>query len=52
MTLMYTEPIYLYTNASGYYTAGDLFKVGLAPTLILIVLIAAVFPGWFGMFGY
>ena len=52
MTLMYTEPIYLYTNASGYYTAGDLFKVGLAPTLILIVLIALVFPGWFGMFGF
>lgn len=52
MTLMYTEPIYLYTNASGYYNAGDLFKVGLAPTLILIVIIAAVFPGWFALFGF
>jgi sodium-dependent dicarboxylate transporter 2/3/5 len=52
MTLMYTEPIYLYTNASGYYTAGDLFKVGLIPTLLLIVIIAAVFPGWFALFGY
>ena len=52
MTLMYTEPIYLYTNASGYYTAGDLFKVGLAPTLILVVLIALVFPGWFAMFNF
>ncbi len=52
MTLMYTEPIYLYTNSSGYYTAGDLFKAGFIPTIILIVLIAAVFPGWFAMFGY
>lgn len=52
MTLMYTEPIYIYTSSSGYYTAGDLFKVGLIPTLLLIVIIAAVFPSWFALFGY
>ena len=52
MTLLYTEPIYLYTQGSGYYTAGDLFKSGLIPTLLLIVITAAVFPFWFGLFGY
>ncbi|MCD8254000.1 MAG: anion permease, partial [Oscillospiraceae bacterium] len=50
ITLLYTEPIYLYTYSSGYFSAGDLFKAGLAPTLIMIVIIAAVFPMWFGMF--
>lgn len=52
MTLLYTEPIYLYTHGSGYYNAKDLFIAGLIPTLILIVVIAAVWPAWFGIFGY
>ncbi|MBR2831870.1 MAG: anion permease [Oscillospiraceae bacterium] len=52
MTLLYTEPIYLYTHGSGYYSAGDLFKAGLLPTILLIVIMAAVFPGWVGLFGY
>ncbi|MCD8192532.1 MAG: anion permease [Oscillospiraceae bacterium] len=50
ITLLYTEPIYLYTYSSGYFSAGDLFKAGLGPTLVMIVIIAAVFPIWFGMF--
>ena len=52
MTLVYTEPIYLYTFSSGYYTAGDLFKAGLIPSLIMIVLLATLFPIWVGFFGY
>ena len=52
ITLVYTEPIYLYTYGSGYYTALDLFKVGLIPTLIMVVLVAAGFPAWFGLFGF
>ncbi|MCD8065618.1 MAG: hypothetical protein LUE15_00335, partial [Oscillospiraceae bacterium] len=49
-TLLDTEPMYLYTYSSGYFSAGDLFKAGLGPTLVMIVIIAAVFPIWFGMF--
>ncbi len=52
ITLLYTEPIYLYTYGSGYYSAMDLFKAGLAPTLIMIVIVAAAFPAWFGLFGF
>ena len=52
ITLLYTEPIYLYSYGSGYYTAGDLFKAGLIPTLIMVVIIAAAFPAWFGLFGF
>lgn len=51
ITLLYTEPIYLYTHGAGYYSAGDLFKAGLVPTLVMTVVIAAVFPAWFGIFG-
>ena len=52
ITLIYTEPIYLYTFGAGYYSAKDVLKVGLAPTIIMIVIIAFAFPAWFGMFGY
>jgi len=52
ITLLYTEPIYLYTYGSGYYNAGELFKAGLVPTLIMIVIVAAAFPAWFGLFGF
>ena len=52
ITLLYTEPIYLYTYGSGYYSAGDLFKAGLVPTLIMICIIAFAFPAWFALFGY
>ena len=52
ITLVYTEPIYLYTFGAGYYKAGELFKAGLLPTLIMIVIIAALFPAWFGLFGF
>lgn len=51
-TLLYTEPIYLYTYGSGYYTAGDLFKAGLIPTLLMICVVAVGFPAWFGLFGF
>ncbi len=52
ITLLYTEPIYLYTYGSGYYGALDLFKAGLVPTLLAIVLVAVGFPAWFGLFGF
>lgn len=52
ITLLYTEPIYLYTHGSGYYTAGDLFKAGLIPTLLMNVIVAVGFPLWFGIFGF
>jgi sodium-dependent dicarboxylate transporter 2/3/5 len=52
MSLVYTEPIYLYTFGAGYYKAGDLFKSGLVPSLIMIVIMAAVFPAYVGLFGY
>ena len=52
ITLLYTEPIYLYTYGSGYYSAGDLFKAGLIPTLIMVVIVAAGFPAWFALFGF
>jgi sodium-dependent dicarboxylate transporter 2/3/5 len=52
MTLMYTEPIYVYTFGSGYYTAGDLFKAGLAPTWFVIIAWAALCPLWVKLFGY
>ena len=52
ITLLYTEPIYLYTYGSGYYSAGELFKAGLVPTLIMIVVISAGFPAWFHLFGF
>ena len=52
ITLLYTEPIYLYTHGAGYYSAMDLFKAGLIPTLIMIVIVAFGFPAWFGLFGF
>lgn len=52
ITLLYTEPIYLYTYGAGYYSAMDLFKAGLIPTLIMVVVVAAAFPAWFGLFGF
>jgi sodium-dependent dicarboxylate transporter 2/3/5 len=52
MTLVFTEPVYLYTYTSGYYKAGDLFKAGLIPTLLMILIIAVVFPQWVAVFGY
>ena len=52
ITLLYTEPIYLYTHGAGYYSAMDLFKAGLVPTLLMIVIVAFGFPAWFGLFGF
>jgi sodium-dependent dicarboxylate transporter 2/3/5 len=52
ITLLYTEPIYLYTYGAGYYSAMDLFKAGLIPTLIMVVIVAGAFPTWFGLFGF
>ena len=52
ITLLYTEPIYLYTHGAGYYSAMDLFKAGLIPTLLMIVIVAFGFPAWFGVFGF
>ncbi len=52
ITLLYTEPIYLYTYGAGYYSAMDLFKAGLLPTIIMNFIVAALFPVWFGLFGF
>ena len=52
ITLLYTEPIYLYTHGAGYYSASDLFKGGLVPTLLMIVIVAFGFPTWFHLFGF
>jgi sodium-dependent dicarboxylate transporter 2/3/5 len=52
MLLVYTEPIFLYTYGAGYYSAGDLFKVGIMPTIIMVIVMAAVYPAWFALFGY
>lgn len=52
MLLVYTEPIFIYTFGAGYYKAGDLFKAGIGPSLLLVLIIAAVFPSWFALFGY
>lgn len=52
MLLVYTEPIFIYTFGAGYYKAGDVFKAGIGPSLLLVLIIAAVFPAWFALFGY
>ena len=52
ITRLYTEPIYLYTYGAGYYSAMDLFKAGLLPTIIMNFIVAALFPVWFGLFGF
>ncbi|MDR3332297.1 MAG: anion permease [Synergistaceae bacterium] len=52
MLLVFTEPIYLYTYAAGYYEAGELFKAGIIPTLLMIVIMALVFPAYVSFFGY
>ena len=52
ITLLYTEPIYLYTHGAGYYSASDLFKGGLVPTLLMLVIVAFGFPTWFHLFGF
>lgn len=52
MLLVYTEPIFLYTFGAGYYKASELFKVGLIPTVCLIVIMALVFPQYVALFGY
>ncbi len=52
MLLVYTEPIFLYTFGYGYYTAGDMFKAGIIPTLIMVALLATVFPMMVSAFGY
>jgi sodium-dependent dicarboxylate transporter 2/3/5 len=52
MLLVYTEPIFLYTYTAKYYSAIDLFKAGIFPTLIMIAIMAIVYPSWFAMFGY
>ena len=52
MLLVYTEPIFIYTFGAGYYKAGDLFKAGIGPSLLMVVIIALTFPAWFALFGY
>ena len=52
MLLVFTEPIFLYTYSAGYYKAGDLFKAGIVPTLLMVVIMAAVFPACVSFFGY
>ena len=44
MILVYTEPIYLITYSNKYYKATDLIKVGVLPSLIMAVVIAASIP--------
>ena len=44
MILVYTEPIYLITYSNKYYKATDLIKVGVLPSLIMAVVIAATIP--------
>ncbi|MDR1875831.1 MAG: anion permease [Synergistaceae bacterium] len=52
MLLVFTEPIFLYTYSAGYYRAGDLFRAGIIPTLLMVVIMAALFPACVSFFGY
>jgi hypothetical protein len=50
MTLLYTEPIYLYSHGSGYYSAGDLFKGPPAAHHSAHRNHGRRIPGWVAMF--
>jgi sodium-dependent dicarboxylate transporter 2/3/5 len=52
MLLLYTEPIFLYTYSAGYYKASELFSAGIVPTLLMVAVMAAVFPACVSFFGY
>jgi sodium-dependent dicarboxylate transporter 2/3/5 len=52
MLLVYTEPIFIYTFGAGYYKAGDLFKAGVIPTVLMVIIMALVFPQYVALFGY
>ena len=52
MLLLYTEPIFLITFGEKYYTEGDLLKFGLAPCLVLAVIIGLTFPVYMPMLGF
>jgi di/tricarboxylate transporter len=52
MLLVFTEPLYLYTYATGRYTAKEFFDVTLPPTIIAIVVMALLFPGWVNLLGF
>ncbi|MGI6072989.1 MAG: SLC13 family permease [Lachnospiraceae bacterium] len=52
MSLVFTEPMFVYTHGSGYFTPGEFFKAGLGPTVILLLFTAWAFPVWFGLFGF
>jgi sodium-dependent dicarboxylate transporter 2/3/5 len=52
MLLVFTEPIFLYTYGAGYYKAGDLFKAGVIPTVLMVIIMALVFPSYVALFGY
>lgn len=44
LLLCYTEPIYLITFGEKYYTAPDLLKAGILPSLLLSVIIGIALP--------
>jgi len=52
MVLVYTEPLLLYTFGSGYYSAMDMFKVGIFPTLLIVLVMALFFQPYVALFGY
>ena len=44
LLLCYTEPIYLITFGERYYSAGDLLKAGILPSLFLSVVLGVTLP--------
>jgi sodium-dependent dicarboxylate transporter 2/3/5 len=52
MLLVFTEPRLLITFSHGYYTARDMFIVGIFPTILMILVMAIFFQPYAALFGY
>jgi hypothetical protein len=52
MLLVFTEPLYLYTYATGRFSASEFFEVTLFPTIAKIIIMGLVFPSWIRLFGF
>ena len=49
--LMPVNPTVMLTYGEGYYTFGDMFKTGLIPSIVLVLLMAAWMPFIVGILG-
>ena len=49
--LMPVNPTVMLTYGEGYYTFGDMFKTGIIPSIVLVLLMAAWMPFIVGILG-